>query len=178
MSSAVTGAANSAPGKALLVPAATALGKYWGERMEELTHKWRERRRRNVEDYHAKVIEVEGTTAEKDPTERQARLILQWAETSQEVDYEEDPELVPLWASVLGSIYRKDADSRELMDVVKRLSPSDARALFELGEEVDSGPKIPRFFVGTMADGGCDFGKSAKTRLVFSRPPCNPRLSP
>ena len=128
---AASAAANSAPGKALLAPAANALGNYWGERMEEITQKWREQRRRNIEDYQKRVLDVEKGAINLN-NEKQFGLISEWAETAQTVDEQDDPELSALWSSVLGNIVKGRAVSKELLDIVKNLDGSDARVLFAM----------------------------------------------
>src|SRR5688572_6226735 len=90
---AVTAVANSAPGKALFGPAATVLGAYWGERMDELVARWRRQRTKNVEEHTRRVQAVEGESLRDIPTEKQTEQLHEWLKHAETIDPKDDPEL-------------------------------------------------------------------------------------
>jgi hypothetical protein len=128
---ALTKAAHSGPGKALLTPAAKVFGEYFGWRAKEITDGWKRQREKNLETHAGKVLEKEGTPIPREPTEKQVILVSEWIERAQEVD-PDDPEISALWQSLLGAIYRKETDAKEWLEVIKQLNESEARLLLRI----------------------------------------------
>ncbi|WP_274427300.1 hypothetical protein [Chelativorans sp. YIM 93263] len=126
---ALVGAANSKPFTALFGPAFDVLGVYWGERMQEWVNS---KRAKNINAHVEKVKTVEHIDGEaKEPTERQAAAMLDWAEEAQKVDPERENDLAALWQGILGRIY-KDDETEELVALLKQMNRSDARVLLDL----------------------------------------------
>lgn len=121
--------ANSKPFTALFGPAFGKLGDYWGERMEH----WVETKRaKNIDAHIKKVNSVENAGGElKEPTERQAEAMLEWAGEAQKVDPEREDDLAALWQGILGRIYR-DEDTEYLVSILKQMNRGDAKALLEM----------------------------------------------
>lgn len=125
---AATDVMNSKPMTALLGPAFSAFGRYWGERAEEMVERWNEKRQRNMADHVQRVADA-GVPPPEKPTENQFKQQAEWAAGASEVDPEEEPELAALWQSVLERINRSDRDSEKLLNVLREIEPEDAEYL-------------------------------------------------
>jgi hypothetical protein len=134
--SAVAKVANSAPGKALLLPATKVWGEYFGWLSTEVTEGWKKQREERLKMHAEKVRKKEGIENPRDPTEKQVILVNEWIERAQEVD-PNDPEIAALWQSLLGAIYRKETTVKEQFEVIKQLNESDARLLLRMPEEFE-----------------------------------------
>lgn len=126
----VTDLADSSVGKALLVPAATSIGQYLGERTEAWVQHRREKRLRNIE---AHVHSFE-RTFEKDPFETSDdKGLFEWLEGVANID-PEDTELSEVWQAALGRLADGGARRRRLLELAKKLSDEDAGFVHRLAE--------------------------------------------
>lgn len=128
---AVVAVTKSEPVKALLGPAMTVFGQYYGERAEEIVARWRQKRQKNLDHHRERVIEVEGPPPSGDPSEQQTVLAAEWVERAQAID-PEDKELAAVWEALLGKIYHKLGDAEEMITAVRKLDPQDAQLLFHV----------------------------------------------
>jgi hypothetical protein len=129
---AIAKVANSGPGKALLTPAAKVFGQYFGWRAEQMVADWKAKREANVGAHYKKVSEREGPAAQRQPTEKQIKLISDWVEGAQEIDPDEDPEVAAAWQVILGEIFSKAGDAREMLDAIRQLDDRDVKLIVQL----------------------------------------------
>jgi hypothetical protein len=92
-----------------------------------------ERRAKNVRDH---IERVKGTEKipeeERDRSEHEMLLLLQWVDEAQKVNPEAEADLAALWQGILADIYRNEGDSDELMAALKLMKRSDALALLQM----------------------------------------------
>lgn len=133
----VTAVANAAQKsglvKDLLSPSAKALGNYWGKRTQEYVDGLEARRQKNVAEHYERVKKVSNPKPpENGPTERQFAAIVNWTESAQSVDPEQEPELAAMWQSLLSDIYKNDPYSDEVQSVLKNMTRGDAHTFLRL----------------------------------------------
>lgn len=125
---------DSKPVGALLNPAAKIFGEYLGERANELTEKWRSKRRTNLAKQIDLADQIDGPAGkEESPSEEQAEFAFDWAESAQRVNFVDDPDLAALWASLLTGIRNNDRNTKQALAALKLLNPEDAEVLLNCG---------------------------------------------
>jgi hypothetical protein len=126
--------AKSGPVRDLLGPAAKVFGKYLGDRAEEAAARWRKQREENLEAHKSRVEEVVGPPKERPPSPRQVDLLNAWIEGAEDIN-EENEEIASVWQSILAEIYKNEDEVGVRMEVIKKLTPADARILLRLPAE-------------------------------------------
>ncbi|ARP65496.1 hypothetical protein A9K65_020570 [Mesorhizobium sp. WSM1497] len=138
---AVTSVVNTKPFTALLTPAATSLGNYWGEQTDEWVARRKAKKTRNLIHHRDRVLRLDPPDLDSDgPTERQFEYAEEWAEGAEKIEPERDKELSALWEGLLSEIYRDGDDIQEMMQALKAMERRDAILLLNTG----SGWAIPR----------------------------------
>lgn len=158
-------ASNSAPVRALLSPAMTVLGRYWGERMDEITQEWKRKRKENIENKFERVASIEADLASQTINETQAILLAEWYNGASTTD-DESPELNAMWEGVLSVILKKDTESKRLISIAGQLSEDDVNALFAIYDGKVTWKARLNFRIGRLEELGLAYRRSAGEVLL------------
>ncbi|MEI4482663.1 MULTISPECIES: hypothetical protein [unclassified Phyllobacterium] len=124
--------ANSKPISDLLGPSAKTLGLFLGKKTQAWVDGREASRAQNARTHLDKVREIEHLKdPNPSPTERQAALLVEWAEQAQTVDPDQEDDLASLWQATLAGIYRNDVYAEEMIITLKQLNRLQAKLLLE-----------------------------------------------
>ena len=131
--------ADTAVGKALLVPAATAIGNYLGERTEAWVERRRQKRLKNIEKHVHSFEKKLGTDPFETPDDKG---VYEWIQGVADVN-PDDPELVEVWQAALARLGEGGDKRRRLLEIVRSLGDDEARFVYRLAQSAADLRRIP-----------------------------------